>query len=42
MYSLMARFFILLPVKAALGIDSLIATTCLMEDSVWPVSPYNG
>jgi hypothetical protein len=42
MYSLMARLFILLPVKAVLGIDLLIAAACLIEDSLWPVSPYNG
>lgn len=42
MHSLMARLFILLTVKAVLGMDSLIAAACLMEDSVWPVSPYNG
>ena len=41
MHSLMARLFILLT-AAVLGMDSLIAAACLMEDSVWPVSPYNG
>lgn len=38
----MARLFIVLPAKAVLGMDSLIAAACLIEDSIWPVSLCNG
>lgn len=42
MYSLMARLFILLPVKAVQGMDSLIAATCRNEHRMLHVRIYDG